>query len=111
MSGFIDYQATARDTERALVRAALALGIDWRDAAAVQAVARETLDRRQGLRRAAARVPHGPERQRQNLCALVVLRRRIEVEHDHAGACVAGPAWRAISQALDREIDGRAASA
>ncbi|MBK1690403.1 hypothetical protein [Rubrivivax gelatinosus] len=107
MSGFIDYTATARETERALLRAGLALGLDWDDAVAVQALARETLDRRQGRRRAAARVPHGPERQRLNLCALVVLRRRIEVEYDHAGACVAGRAWQAMSQALDRELEGR----
>ncbi|BAL95095.1 hypothetical protein [Rubrivivax gelatinosus] len=109
MSGFIDYTATARETERALLRAGLALGVDWDDAVAVQALVRETLDRRQGMRRAAARVPHGPERQRLNLCALVVLRRRIEVEYDLAGRCDAGPAWRAISSALDRELDGRLA--
>ncbi|MBZ8141911.1 hypothetical protein CLD22_18635 [Rubrivivax gelatinosus] len=107
MPGFIDYRATARATERALLRAGLVLGIDWCDAATVRAIVRETLDRRQGLRRAAARLPHGPERQRLQLCALVVLRRRIEVEHEPAGPGGAGVAWRALSQALDQELAGR----
>ncbi|MBK1613102.1 hypothetical protein CKO44_06395 [Rubrivivax gelatinosus] len=107
MSGFIDYSATARATELALLRAGLALGIDWHDAAAVQAIVRETLDRRQGRHRAAARLPHGRERQRLQLCALVVLRRRIEVEYEPAGACAATGVWRALSQALDHELAGR----
>ncbi|MBK1689465.1 hypothetical protein [Rubrivivax gelatinosus] len=105
MAGFIDYAATARETERALMQAARVLGLDWQDAAAVQALVGETLDRRQGLRPATGRVPHGRERLRLKLCALVVLRRRLELELDGAGA--PGAAWRVLSRVLDREIDSR----
>ncbi|MBK1715188.1 hypothetical protein [Rubrivivax gelatinosus] len=107
MAGFIDYRATARATERALLRAGLALGIDWHDTVAVQAIVRETLDRRQGRQRSPRRLPHGCERQRLNLCALVVLRRRLEVEFDAGDAPCA--AWAALSRALDREIASRLA--
>ncbi|WP_164963076.1 hypothetical protein [Rubrivivax sp. JA1026] len=106
-AGFIDYAATARETERALLQAARVLALDWHDAAAVQALVAETLDRRQGLKAAAGRWPHGHERQRLKLCALVVLRRRLELELGAADA--AGAAWTTLSRALDREIESRLA--
>ncbi|BAL93877.1 hypothetical protein [Rubrivivax gelatinosus] len=107
MAGFGNPKSTARDVERALLQTGRALALDWQDAAAVQALVAETLDRRQGLKAAAGRMPHGRERQRLKLCALVVLRRRLELELGAADA--PGAAWATLSRALDREIESRLA--
>ncbi|MBZ8142391.1 hypothetical protein CLD22_21125 [Rubrivivax gelatinosus] len=109
MSSFINYSLTARDTERAIVRAGLALGLDWRDETALRSVVKEALDRRQGLHRGAALPRQGAARLRLNLCALLVLMRRIELALDPASDYAPGPSWQALSRVLDQELAGRLA--
>lgn len=109
MTGFIRYTQLAVDTERAIERAGKSLGLDWQDEMALGALVKEALDRRLGLKRD-VRSPAPSERQRLNLCGLLVLMRRIELGLEESvgapGFC-AGPAWQALSRLLDREIESR----
>ncbi|MCK7501565.1 MAG: hypothetical protein MZW92_74750 [Comamonadaceae bacterium] len=107
MPRLVDLSVTARDTERAIFRAGLSLGLDWQDEVALRSIVRETLDRRQGLHRGTRPVRRGVERQRLTLCALAVLMRRIELSLEPHELPPPGPRWQALSRVLDQEIAAR----
>jgi len=97
MPEFENYRREADEVEREIERLGIALGIDWNDAAAVRALAREAL-----THRGVSGAPKSPrELAKIELFGLAQLMLKImqdsaeENMHTHAG-----PVWKAFARAL-----------
>ena len=101
MSGFENYGNEASQLEREIERKGIALGIDWNDVATVDALAREALAYRPGLRP----IDYGDPQEiaRVELYGLADLMLKVMTEsaqekiHTHGGAV-----WKALGGALWR---------
>ena len=101
MSGFEEFASTARDLEHALEVSGVALGIDWDDAAAVRALAAESL--RAGPADV-ERLLHSQDpgaRAKGKIFALATLMLKLMTTSANIGVHThGGHAWKAFGQAL-----------
>lgn len=109
MAGFEHHSEEARRIETQIVRQGIALGIDWNDALAVRALAREAM-----ARHIDPRHPVKPEdREKVELFGLAQLMLKVMTEsaNEEDSYTHGGPVWKAFGRALWEEFQARAATA
>lgn len=108
MSGFGHFDRDAQELEREIVRRGIALGIDWNDAAAVRALAREALACDPACNLEALRSPDLKRRARAELFALAALMLRTMTQSAEFGVHThGGPVWKTLGRALIEEAERR----
>jgi hypothetical protein len=108
MSGFGHFDRNAQELEREIIRRGILLGIDWDDAAAVRALAREALEGDSAHNLEALRSPDRLRRARAELFALAALMLRTMQQSAAIGVHThGGPVWKAFGRALIEEAAAR----
>ncbi|THF62960.1 hypothetical protein E6C76_17005 [Pseudothauera nasutitermitis] len=104
MSGFGHFSRDAEELEREIVKRGIVLGIDWDDAAALRALAREALTRASEDNLQALRGQDLGARTKAELFALAELMLRTMRQSAEFGVHThGGPAWKALGRALIEE--------
>jgi hypothetical protein len=106
MSGFENYSEEARQIELELERKGIALGIDWDDVVAVDALARDALDFKPGAWRIDANDLQ--EKLRFEIFGLAELMLRVMTESANEQVIThGGRVWKAFGRALWRQWQAR----
>lgn len=104
MIGFENFARDAEDLEHQIAMLGVAIGLDWKDHAAVRALAREALDGGAAHVEALVRSKDRMERARGELFGLGVMMLRTMEESAEIGIHThGGPCWKAFGKALIEE--------
>ena len=104
MSGSGHYDRTAKEVEQEMIRRGIALGLDWSDAGALRALAREALSCTSECRLGLLRNPDYAQRGKGELFALSELMLSTMRQSAQIGVHTSGgPVWKAFGRALYEE--------